>query len=172
MEAEAGRASRDKIFRILGNVFVSIAVLLVAVCAGTIWYCQSFAARALRAEGTVVDLAHRTSTTKVVERRPSSVTYSSSTVSHPVVWYRTAQGLEIQFTSTWGNQPPLYRKGDRVIVLYDPGSPEAAGIENFVSLWGAPLFIGVFAAIFGAVGLVFGFVGRRSTPVEDRFAQS
>jgi len=56
-------------------------------------------------------------------------------MQHPVVKFRTKDGEVVEFESPYGQNPPAYRVGQRVPVLYDPDRPEAAAIQSFVSPW-------------------------------------
>ncbi len=90
---------------------------------------------AVRADGTVIELA-------------ASRSSSGSTTYRPVVRFTASRGEAIEFTSSAGSNPPGYSEGDAVGVLYPAGSPRRARIDGFFSLWGAPL-------IFGGIGSVF-----------------
>lgn len=51
---------------------------------------------------------------------------------------------QIRFCHYWclGSNPPSYDQSERVSVLYEPSSPQAAKIDGFFSLWGGALIVG------------------------------
>ena len=79
-----------------------------------------------------------TATGTVVENEPfdgaEGRTYS------PIVEFE-ADGRAVRFEGQNSSDPPVYRVGQRVEVLYDPARPEAARINNFYELWLAPLLL-------------------------------
>jgi len=81
----------------------------------------------------------------------------SGIMYYAFVRFRTESGEAIEFRSHQSNKP-LYRKGQRVPVAYDPAFPEKARIASFGVLWAAPLF----AAAAGIVLIVFaiGYAAR------------
>ena len=104
---------------------------------------QAFLAAAQPAEGTVVEL----------DLVRSSSGSGSSYSYYPIVRFRTAGGEEIRFGSKVGSNPPSYRRGERIGVLYDPQTPELAEIDGFFSLWGGVLILGLIGLVFGTVGI-------------------
>jgi len=71
----------------------------------------------------------------------------------PVVEFKTESGETIEFVSTTSSNPPSFRKGERVEVVYDPWSPQDAKINSFFSLWGTPLILGFLGFVFSFFGL-------------------
>ncbi len=114
----------------------------VAVIAAAIWWQRdnaSFVSRATTATGRVVELrAHRGS---------KAVNY------HPVVTYTPGDGPETTFEGSSGSNPPSYRIGEEVTVLWLPGHPEGARIRSFVDLWVGPPLLGVFGVLVGVLGI-------------------
>jgi len=106
---------------------------------------QAFLATAQPAEGTVVELD--------LVRSSSGSGSGSSYSYYPIVRFRTAGGEEIQFRGRVGSNPPSYRRGERIGVLYDPQTPELAEIDGFFSLWGGVLILGLIGLVFAAVGI-------------------
>jgi hypothetical protein len=102
---------------------------------------DSFAllATAVRAEGRVAELEYQRSS-------DGGGTYK------PVVRFRPEGAEEIEFRGTVGSNPPSFRKGEAVEVLYDPQAPERARINSFGQLWFVPVLLGVFGLVFGGIG--------------------
>ena len=99
---------------------------------------RAFVAGASTAQGQVVDLLR--------SRSSDSETYK------PVVTFTTADGRQVEFTSSMGSNPPAFRRGEQVTVLYHPQAPEEARIGSFFSLWGLELILGGMGAFFALIG--------------------
>ena len=150
METEIENRERYRVFRLVGMIFLLVSVVLLVACGLTARYSRNFAASAERAEGTVIDLSRSTGKSQ------------GNSVYHPVVSYRTAQGEEIEFISSWGSRPAPYRRGAKVTVLYDAAEPQEARIESFFALWGASVITGGLAVVFGLLGLMLRLFGGRA----------
>lgn len=100
---------------------------------------RAFLAEAERVTGTVVSLERKVSRDSEGDRR---VNY------FPVVRFTTPSGASHQFQNASGSNPPAYREGERVDVLYHPDNIADARIDGFMSVWGMPL-------VLSGVGLVF-----------------
>lgn len=132
---------------VTGIVFGSFAVTGVGLLAGALFsfvQTRDFAARAVEAQGVVTDLARSRSSS----RNSGSGSYS------PVVAFETARGQRIEFTGSLSTNPPAYRPGERVRVLYLPDDPYAAGIGDFWNQWFLSILLGGMGGVFTAVGVV------------------
>lgn len=127
---------------------------------------RSFLAEAIRTEGTVIAL--------------KAVHTKDSTTYRPVVRFIDLNGQTVEFTSSTGSDPPLYREGHKVEVLYRPGEPRKARIHGFFSLWGIPALLGGLGGAFlirGSCRLVAAarkrrrdaFLRSHGIPVETEF---
>lgn len=141
-----------RLFRLVGRIFLAVAIVLIGVCYVTVRNSQRFLASAERAEGTVVALSR------------SSGNRSDGTVYHPVVTFRTSAGETVEFISSWGSRPAPYRRGDAVTVLYQASDPNGARIEAFFSLWGASLITGGLGSVFLILAIVLLKVAGRPPP--------
>lgn len=139
---------------------LTVAVLLVATAAALAYRTSNFRQSAASAPGTVVQVIEQVSH----NGEGTSIFYA------PRVQFRTATGQDVDFISSTGSNPPAYRQGDPVEVLYDPASPSAATINSFWQLWLAPVICTGIATVFFAFGLalvvVTAFLSRQqqSTP--------
>jgi len=97
-----------------------------------------FLARAVPASGRVVELAPNNSS--------DTVTYS------PVVEFE-AGGERHRFKDSVGSDPPSYRSGDQVPILYDPADPRRARIDRGIWNRAVPILVGVFGALLALTGL-------------------
>jgi uncharacterized protein DUF3592 len=89
----------------------------------------------LRAPGAVVGLRE--------EESGNNYSY------YPVVRYRTDKNLNIEFKDSLGSNPPSYRPGDKVTVLYLADAPQRAVIDRGMWNWAIPAIL-VLAASFVA----------------------
>ncbi len=95
----------------------------------------------VKAQGTVVDVVSRTQT-QSGERK---------TFFYAVVEFRTADGEAIRFEDSTGSNPPAYRVGDAVEVLYDPQTPQSAMIDSWV-LWLPSTIVMGFGGLLAVIG--------------------
>jgi Sec-independent protein translocase protein TatA len=99
---------------------------------------EEFLARAVGGTGTVVGLVESSS--------------SDSTTYAPLVEFEH-DGKTYKFKDSIGSNPPSYRSGDVVAVLYDPSQPADARIDR--GRWNKliPDLIGGFGALLGFLGI-------------------
>jgi hypothetical protein len=101
---------------------------------------SAFLARALHAEGQVVDLVDSHSGSG------DGHTYSA------IVEFQV-DGRTYKFTDSVGSNPPLQRRGDSVLVLYDPDQPRHARIDR--GKWNLllPTIVSAFGALLCSLGV-------------------
>ncbi|MEV4141055.1 DUF3592 domain-containing protein [Dactylosporangium sp. NPDC049742] len=108
---------------------------------------RRFLARAVRVPGVVVDVSW-----------DFVPTAAGVQLGMPVFQYHTREGRPMRATDPVGANPPRFRPGTPVAVLYDPKAPHVAKLEanlgtgkglNMLSAIG-----GTAAAIAGLIGLV------------------
>jgi hypothetical protein len=130
-----------KTLRLVFGIFLGVGVLLLAIGAWLVQHTRQFIAGAATADGVVIANVWSTSTD------------SSSGTAHPKVRFRTANGQEIVFVSSFGSSPPSYRVNEPVTVLYDPQDPEHASIRGFWSQWLAAVIVIGLGVIFAGIGI-------------------
>jgi len=72
---------------------------------------------------------------------------------HPVVAYTDGAGHAVEFTDSVGSNPPLYRRGDAVTVLYRPEKSGSAIVDRGPWNWLPALLLYLFGAGLAAVGV-------------------
>jgi hypothetical protein len=82
----------------------------------------------------------------------ASIGSSRDRVYYPVLRYRTQQGDTKEVASSVGSNPPRYKEGDSVVVLYDPAQPGDVRIHSFFNVWVGPLVLGLLGVILTGVG--------------------
>lgn len=139
--------------RIVTVLFFVLGAGLLAG-AGFLWRNKAtFAAQAIRADGVVVDLNY--------QHRSNSSRKGKRGSFHPEVEFKTADGKVVRFTGSAGANPPAYKRGDHVAVIYHANAPENARLDSFLDNW-----LGVL--ILGGVGLVFAVVAGSTIGLQRR----
>lgn len=106
---------------------------------------QEYIAASARATGTVIEVVSQTRTQDGVQK----------TYFYPIVEFKTPAGEVVRFQDSTGSNPPAYREGETVEVLYDLLTPQAATVASWTNLW-LPSTI-VLAA--GGLFVLFGVLG-------------
>jgi len=112
----------------------------------------AFAQSAASASGTVTDLVRQQRL-----RRDSQGSVRDEVFYAPVVQFTDRQGRMQTLHAASGSNPPAYRRGDTVAVLYDPANPEIAVIDGWQRYLPVLVLAGL-GAVFALVGL--GVLGR------------
>jgi hypothetical protein len=119
---------------------VPIGVLFLALAVRSVWSTKAWIADAVEAQGTVIEM---------VRKRDSDGGYMYS----PLVRFRSIEGKSIEFQSNWWTNPPAYRTGQAVTVLYDRTAPEAASIHSFFTLWCMTLLLTFIGMVISGTGV-------------------
>lgn len=126
-----------------------LAAVFVAYAVSSRRESRRFAAGAARAQGVVVELVGG----------PTPGPQSPGSLSYPVVRYRTMDGQEVVFRSDFGAQPPPWRPGQPVTVLYNPANPQEARIETAARSTALPgLFVALAIGMAGIATVVVLFI--------------
>jgi hypothetical protein len=155
---QGGKMDLPKIFilisRIIGGLLLLMAVAWLIVAGVCYPLANRFASRAVRCQGTVVQMNSRTSD-------------NGNTTYYPVFTYTDSAGTLRTSTSASSSNPPQHSVGDKISLLYDPKDPQDVRTNSFVSLWLLPT---IFAGIGGIITLpalfflfIVPIIVRRST---------
>jgi Protein of unknown function (DUF3592) len=125
-------------------VIPAIGALLLVIAALILQSRLSFESAAVRADGEVVDV--------VQSSRIDNDGRRSSTWC-PAVQFTSETGGTLTFTAQTCSNPPSYRIGEHVDVLYRPGEPESAAIDGPAERWLLPLVVGGIGSVFMLIGL-------------------
>jgi len=130
----------------MGALFLCIGVGLLLGSAWLFYRAALFDESAQTAPGTVVNLI------KNEESRRSRDGFSHRSIAYtPVVAFIDSNGHRQEIQSNISSNPPAYKRGEKVAVLYDPDNPEFAMIDD----WHRHLS----GFITGGMGLIFSVVG-------------
>jgi len=125
------------------KIWIIFLLLGSALSVGAIFAAKStvsFLETAVSESGQVVDFVERES--------DDSTTYA------PVVAFTDQQGNEIEFVSSTSSNPPSYRVGEYIEVLYAPQNPHDAQIDSTFSLWGGSIIMAVLGIIFLTISAI------------------
>lgn len=129
-----------RIISIIKYVFTAIGVVLLVTAIYLYFSKLTFLKSAETAQGTVVEL--------ISKRSSNSIMYT------PVISFITKEDHKIEFSSSVSGNPPSYSVGETVEVIYNSEEPNKADINDFESLWLAPLIIGILGTAFFLVGFL------------------
>lgn len=130
---------------------VQYALMLIgaAMLAGTFYWVQNtyqFTQKALKAQGTVIDLIESRSSSSSSTNSSSGYTYA------PKVQFTTEQGQEITFITSSSSNPPSYNIDEKVEVFYLADKPSFAKINGYFDLWGGATILGILGGVFFIIG--------------------
>ncbi|HEX6677698.1 MAG TPA: DUF3592 domain-containing protein [Actinomycetes bacterium] len=138
----------------VGAVFAALGAGFVAIGLRTRRSSRAFMARAARVPGLVVDLElHR--------GRYHHAGDVDSGVWVPRLEFTTVDGRPVQTLAMYGSVPAPARRGDQVMVLYDPDQPTRAQVADRKLASGGCLSAAMLVAGTGALlfGLLFVAIG-------------
>ena len=72
----------------------------------------------------------------------------------PKITFPTQTGETVSLTSVLMSNPPRFRVGQQVPVVYDPSNPSRAYIRSFSSLWFVSLLFGGLGSLLFILGLI------------------
>jgi hypothetical protein len=127
-------------YRFSPRVLYLLGAVLIVISLSVYMKHSSFVAAAAHADGEVIKLEKRSA------GRRSKGSY------YPVVRFKDERGVERTFTGSVGSQPSAWNVGEAVDVVYPPGSPGKAEVNDFASQSLVPLafgFIGVVLCVRG-----------------------
>jgi hypothetical protein len=78
----------------------------------------------------------------------------------PKITFTTRTGENVVLTSVGMSNPPRFRVGQEVPVVYDPSNPRKARIRSFASLWFASLLFGGLGSSFLLIALMLMLINK------------
>ena len=130
---------------VTGPIFITLAL-------GFGIYTGLFLHGSVAADGTVVSLD------LVRDNENNSLTYS------PVFTFAATDGNAYIVSSSVSSNPPSFKAGERVRVLYEPKDPTGAKIGTFWQLWTMPVVFRILGVTASLVGYVLFRSERRRNP--------
>lgn len=78
----------------------------------------------------------------------------------PKITFTTQAGGKVQLASVGMSNPPRFRVGQEVPVVYDPSDPHRARIQSLASLWFASLLFGGVGSLFFLIALMLMLINK------------
>jgi hypothetical protein len=124
----------------IGIVFSLVGGLLAMIGVFLLIRTRIFISKAQEVKGTVIQMVYSHSS-------EGGGGYS------PVYQFKTITGQTITVTDGLSSNPPMFKTGQTIDVLYDPENPEKARIKKFMSLYFVSILLGGMGLIFGGIGI-------------------
>ncbi len=134
---------------VLFTVFLSVAVIMLGIAAFSGLQAYRTMSQEQSTPGRVVDMVERQSY--------DNDTRQYTVYSYPVVEFDLPDGPTQHIQLNEGSNPPGYKTGDAVTILYIPGQPQNARIKSFSSallMWLLPALTGILGTVFLVVTLI------------------
>jgi hypothetical protein len=124
---------------IFGLVFGGVGFLLTALALIFLVRTRIFISNSQQAQATITQMV-----------------YSSDSEGGgytPVFRFRTLQGQEVEVSGGLRTNPPQFKVGQTIDVLYDPDKPQKARIKKWFNLYFVPALLGFLGLVFGCGGI-------------------
>lgn len=128
----------------LGFVIIGVASLVITVTGGISTY--RFVHAAIPADGII--------------QKMNLVGSLGHHTYRPTIGFTDQSGQARTFTES-GSDPPGFRVGQHVRVIYDPNNPSRAHINAFSTLWLDQTFMGIIGLAFTVIGSLATWQGRK-----------
>lgn len=130
-----------KFLRRIGKfVLIPIGLSLLLGAAWSVSSTKAWIAHATEVQGKVIEMV------RIRDRDDGGYLYA------PLVRFETTDGNTVEFQSSLRSNPPAYRTGQTVSILYDPEDPQSAAIRGVLSLWLTSMILGIVGFMFTAIG--------------------
>ena len=126
---------------IIGIVFTLVGFLLGAIAFFFLIRTRTFLSTAQEVQGTITQMVYHSD--------------SDGGGYAPVFTFRTITGQEISASENLYSNPPQFKVGQIVTVLYDPENPNRARIKKGFNLYFVPGLLGFLGLVFGCIGVIF-----------------
>lgn len=130
------------IIKTIGGIFLLVGLAMLAAASYLYLDQSDFIASAKAADGEVVDLIRK----RQDDDGNTSYTYSA------VVRFTDDRSVSHEFIDQISSNPPRYSKGQDVHLLYAPGNPTDAIVDDFWGRWAVVAILGCIGGIFSLVG--------------------
>ena len=140
---EKSKHESNKMLNLMTGIFLSIAVLLLAIAGFSGYQSYRQMAAEKKAPGRIVDIT--------IRRSYDSSTQDTNRYAYPVVEFSVQGRVLKDVELSEGEWPPTREIGDEVTILYNPERPREARIESTSStvlLWIVPGITGFIGAVF------------------------
>ena len=130
---------RWPVARVVLILLILVGAVMVGIGVKALLDGRRFIATAVEARGVVVEVAEVREYDSDLER--------DVTRPYPVVEFVTARGQVVRYQPPMSSNPPDYRLGGPLKVLYDPADPQHAVLDTWDDVW-------KMGVVFVSVGLL------------------
>lgn len=123
---------------VVASIFMLIGCVVLHFGGGKIMEAKELERHGIRTQATVCKL--------IIEKDSEGDSHY-----YPVFQFHTPDGTQHKVKGNTGSNPPAWKKGEQLQVIYPAEKPEEAVSDTFGGLWGA----GVFLSAFGLIFIVF-----------------
>lgn len=142
-EFEVIERENKKFPKLLFAIFLSVAVLMLAIAVVTAIRSFNTVTRWIAVPGEIVEV--------IEQRLNDPETGRGKFFAYPVVEFTLPDGRMQRVEIDQGTWPPSYYEGEPVTILVDPSQPQAATIQSS----SVAIFLWLVPSITGFLGLVF-----------------
>lgn len=139
--------------KLIMRTFLVVGAIFIIVGFGAVYSRAKFINDSILVAGKVVDVKQS------IEEDGQGSTF------RPEVVFYTKEGEQLSFISEVGSDPPAYKSGDVVNVLYNSINPHNAEINSFFSLWFLQLVLVSMGIIFVSISAVGLYKIRNGVPL-------
>ncbi len=136
---------------IIGCLFALVGVGALVGAGVTAHTAYQVSADGVIAQGEVVSL----------KRERSSGRRGSGTSYYPVFRFTAQDGREYRVKHNQSSNPPAWKKGEKVELIYLPDNPETAVPNTFWGKYTVSVFLSVFGMVFGGAGAAVAWSNRK-----------
>ena len=136
---------------IIGCVFALVGVGALVGAGMSAHTAYQVSADGVIAQGEVVSLKRE----RCSGRRGSGTSY------YPVFRFTAQDGREYRVKHNQGSNPPAWKKGEKVELIYLPDNPQKAFPNTFWGKYTVSVFLSVFGMVFGGVGAAVAWSNRK-----------
>jgi Protein of unknown function (DUF3592) len=126
----------------VGPLFVFLALAFVI-------HTEIFLHESIATEGTITALMPKQ------DGSDASVTYA------PMFTFTAKDRQSYTVTSNASANPPEFKVGEKIRVLYEPDRPDGARIDSFWQLWSLAMIFGIVGTVTTGAGYLILRLGRR-----------
>jgi hypothetical protein len=124
---------------LFGLTFGCVGFILTALAVFFLVRTRSFIGRSRQTKGTITEMVYGSD--------------SDGGGYTPVFRFRTLEGQEIEVSGNLRTNPPQFKVGQTIEVLYDPENPSKARIKKWFNLYFVPALLGFLGVVFGCIGV-------------------
>lgn len=130
--------------KLAAAILLLISIVFIGVAAWGIQKAEFLKQNGVRTTAVVARLAHE---------RNAGMENSEIGVYYPIFTFTLKDGSEKTLRSNNGSNPPEFKEGDRVELLYDEKAPENFTVDNWWGLYLLPTVFGAVAALLLLIAL-------------------